>query len=1272
VEHVQTGRKSGVAITTISAGRDVVLSNSTLAPTGDIIFNSGVQFPAGAAASLFADKVEAFREEYLVNDQPDRSVPFGGRNDDLRRLDRWLADAGSPPRFLLSGPAGRGKSALLVRWIKSLQDEAEGADSHDRWRLVFMPISIRFNTNRPEIFYQGLAARLAQILGESLLPPPTNSVPYYEERIRALLDIVVERQMRVLLVIDGVDEALGGQFSAHWFPRAPGARLRIVVSARWQVDDLRARGWAERLRWTQAAAAESHELALLDHSAVHEVLIKSGGLVDALASRPEIIDRLYILSQGEPLLLRFYVEDLWGTPALERLQPSDLDRLQPGFFGYFADWLRRQREAWKSEIACRKAEEEVLAYLSVLACAQGPLLADELSDLTHRAHGVAKPLRTADELHAVRRFVVGTGRGSFDDENGFVLSHPFLSQFLREEYFDAGTIATVERAFLTWERAVIEQLNTGELAPEDAPVYVLVYAGQHLESTGASVSELMVLVEDGWRRAWYARERGYRGFSTDVARALRHLERYADETAISAHASDGGLPYLGEQIRCVLCLSSIGTLGASLSPSLLAQAVECRVLTARQAINLTMLKVEDAQREDALVALSKVIDPGEMHLLLAAVREIGDEYWRGEALSGIAPRLPDALLAEASILARGIKDPGVRATALSALMSRPPQLADAVAKLERQARKRSNRAALADPMDLVTAARSISDLAVKSQRLSELAAIVDEPLRAELVSEAVAAAYRIEDSSRSTEVICRLVPLLPDMAAPAFEQARMIAKPFPRALAMTELIPYLPEALRIEAASQALRVSRACTGYQRVTALSTLAARLPPSVQAQLIESNPPDVERGTTRVIASDDYEATKPKTSTRPLPRATAARALKKVHGMQSSRAQAKSLRPLVARLPEALLPKALGLARKIEEPQHRFSVLMTLVRRGTDATADALDTIRELIHEEEDEWELPAQDDVYPIDRVAKALEELVPFLSDALLPDALTLARGISDPGSRAAALAPLFHVSPGVAAEAVRDFERFRQLTDDSDEERWFTLEVTGRLVPSLPPELLDDALVITRGIENALTRSLALIVFVPRRPDLAAEVIETAVYLEEHDDWRWVVSQLALHVPAIAREALIAAKTLDESNSRREALRPLAPYEAEKLTESWVDGELAWLDKKASSDSDMYSWQLAKLATQLPQARLGEIVKRAAAMDDAAARATTFCEIMPFLPPDLQAVAMRHWLETAPALLRPTFFENLTCLLPVLASSSTPETFRTIQRAVSDTTRWWP
>jgi hypothetical protein len=127
---------------------------------GSIAAGRDINIPYGLTGTpaSFRGRVRRFLSYYLG--QENRPVPFGGRETQLEQLDAWLSDPEAPPNLLIVAPAGRGKSALLVRWLQRIDAAA--------WPVAFVPISIRFETNRPDIFYQALAARLADVLGENL------------------------------------------------------------------------------------------------------------------------------------------------------------------------------------------------------------------------------------------------------------------------------------------------------------------------------------------------------------------------------------------------------------------------------------------------------------------------------------------------------------------------------------------------------------------------------------------------------------------------------------------------------------------------------------------------------------------------------------------------------------------------------------------------------------------------------------------------------------------------------------------------------------------------------------------------------------------------------------------------------------------------------------------------------------------------------------------------------------------------------------------------
>jgi hypothetical protein len=502
-------------------------------------------------ASKFRGKIEAFFEEYLITETGLPTVPFGGRDEDVALLDTWLDDETAPPRYLLTAPAGRGKSALLVHWLQHLQEQRRvEREALVSWHLVFVPISIRFETHRPDIFYEALAARLAEILGEDLPPTPMAKDAYYADHCRTLASAASAQGCRILIVLDGIDEALGERFDARWFPRNPGTRLRLVLSARWQAGDLDASGWQTRLGWERDVRVQSRELPVLTREGVRDLLHTMGAPTDVLATRPDIVDRLHMLAEGEPLVLRYYAEDIWGMgEAAPHLTMDDLAQMRPGLSAYFERWLDDQERLWGgTDTPVDRRRVEVL--LAILACAHGRLTGADLRALLTEGGEAAAGGRFLAQLKPIQRFVIGLDRPE-EETAGYILSHPKLGIHLREEHFDPEYIQASQATFVHWGRQTVERLNNGALGPEQTPAYLVQYHTQHLQDAAAPAEAFLELVEQGWMRAWERFESGYHGFSRDMRLTYEALSR--------AHAVDQ--PRFAQRLRCQLVLSSIHSKG---------------------------------------------------------------------------------------------------------------------------------------------------------------------------------------------------------------------------------------------------------------------------------------------------------------------------------------------------------------------------------------------------------------------------------------------------------------------------------------------------------------------------------------------------------------------------------------------------------------------------------------------------------------------------------------------------------------------------------------
>src|SRR6185503_14334721 len=181
----------------------------------ETIYNTVLRGP-DELPTRYDARVQSFLEYYLGT--AERPVPFGGRADSLAALDAWLDDAGAPPYLLLAAPAGRGKSGLLAHWMARLSDRAGGP------HLVYFPISVRFQTNTESVVFASLAARLAHLHGEKVTP--LVDAQQYRGLVADYLRRPPPQDGKLLVVIDGLDEAGGWEAGADLFPIAPPPYLR--------------------------------------------------------------------------------------------------------------------------------------------------------------------------------------------------------------------------------------------------------------------------------------------------------------------------------------------------------------------------------------------------------------------------------------------------------------------------------------------------------------------------------------------------------------------------------------------------------------------------------------------------------------------------------------------------------------------------------------------------------------------------------------------------------------------------------------------------------------------------------------------------------------------------------------------------------------------------------------------------------------------------------------------------------------------------------------
>jgi len=517
-----------------------------------------------------------------------------------------------------------------VRWLAQLDADIP---------VAFVPISIRYETSRPSIFYQALAARLAEILEEQLPTATTDPAEFYKEKTIEYLDRVGEKKERCLIVIDGLDEATGWTLDTDVVASRPFPELRFVASARFLVGDKNENGWLRRLGWDNASNRALYmPVPSLDQEGISDVLRSTEGSVSTLANNTDVLKELERLTNGDPLLLSYYIDDLLKNPESSgSLQVQQLRDQQAGFGPYFEDWLKKQGGVFQ-KIGVAFDEQALKAILVILACAIGPLKRREIERLME---GITSPNRiiARDTFEPLQRFVTGDGL-----EIGYSLGHPKLGEYLRNDYFgDTDVISRAKSSFVEWGCKTIQALESGTLAPSETPSYLLHFFSQHLQEERANPRLFCNLIGNGWRLAWESDAEGEAnaGFSHDVEQAFTAIRTFVEK----GNGPDFSIA-LAACIRCALTNSSIATLSSNIETELLLALVRESVRTSRWALAYIKRSQDSLDVAESLTALAPYVSDVQEEAI-ALARGLDDPVRRAIAIAGLSPRLSRRILDEA-------------------------------------------------------------------------------------------------------------------------------------------------------------------------------------------------------------------------------------------------------------------------------------------------------------------------------------------------------------------------------------------------------------------------------------------------------------------------------------------------------------------------------------------------------------------------------------------------------------------------------------------------
>lgn len=740
--------------------------------------------------------VRNFLANYLGT--AEHPVPFGGRAADLARLEQWRAQS-QRRCLLLATPAGRGKSALLARWADGLsRPEAVDAPA-----VVFVPVSSRFGTNRPELIFPCIAVQLAELLGEEM-PANWGNVPpgFWQNLMGEYLRRPLPDGRPLLLIIDGLDEAaweIGPDLLPHDLPPT----TRVVVSARFLAGDAPGFApWLGQLGWERLDLAEAMTLDRLSRAGVREALAGMGRPLDALAGGDDLIDRLYQLTEGDPLLVELYVDWLFERRATAaRLRPEELDAIQPGYEGFFDHWWAAQEKLWRQAGDDPLARQAVRALLGILATALGPLSGDDVITLLPDETQPGRiTLRRA--LAPLRRFIIGDGQTA-----GYALAHPRLGDYFREQFFEAREVKAWRQAFVDWVRRAVEERRAAGDGGAPLSPYLLQYTARHLALAGEPPERFLdLLLTDEWRRDWHRLSGTYTGFLRDVDVVLAQLVA-ADRAAIDR----GELaPYLGYEVQCVLCHASVNALSANMPAELLVALRRFGGWTDEQVLAYARQKRDPEARARALIAVAPWLSADrQSESYWEALREVGagaNDWQQAEILSALAPYLPEAVYQAAGTL----MNEG-RAWVLIAVAS---YLSD----VESEAALR----------EALRASRALTNAWNRAEILAALTQNLPEEEQEPILREALDIAATISDERQRAKVLIALAPQL----SPAIYMATGIL-PDEGWLSplLTALSPHLAEEDREQAMQEALRAARGLEDEaRRARVLSALAPYIPEEV----------------------------------------------------------------------------------------------------------------------------------------------------------------------------------------------------------------------------------------------------------------------------------------------------------------------------------------------------------------------------------------------------------------------------------------------------------
>jgi WD40 repeat protein len=405
------------------------------------------------AARITASLKERFRS--LLEE---RHALFGGRERELERLNSFLVQ--QPKGYVfVTGHSGFGKTALLANWVKDLRGREKGVCYHfisrtDGSDVAGADFALR-NLCQQLVAYHELAGQLPASTAElRALYPQLLSIPPVQGK-------------ELIVVIDGLDEAIGWTPGSDLFPRSLPPGVFVVFSAR----EIAEQDWLASLE-LPTREVEVLEVKTLGIAEISQLLGAVGDGVAKLAEDSAFVRAVCEKSGGDPFYLRYLVEDIRDKPidSVEQLQA------QPsGLKAYLDRW-------WKevSEAAGEQVVRDLLGYLLV---AKGRLTRDDLTAISKDddLNGAVFE-RTVGQA---QRFVLG------NEADGYQFCHPRFRDYIAEERIKETEQRPYRQHLLSYCAGWAKLKSR----------YALTYYPQHLVEAGHQEDLRRLLLDFNWLQA---------------------------------------------------------------------------------------------------------------------------------------------------------------------------------------------------------------------------------------------------------------------------------------------------------------------------------------------------------------------------------------------------------------------------------------------------------------------------------------------------------------------------------------------------------------------------------------------------------------------------------------------------------------------------------------------------------------------------------------------------------------------------------------------------